>query len=335
MHPYRPVSFRYTIYGLRIESDRPLPGVINLTNDAPVDVRIEFKDTGERPKADPASVRLSYQSQYRDENDNPNLMFWDSTTEPGYARFLYADGSEFVIDDGGTRVRVYWPTSATTANAISYLVGPILGYVLRLRGEVVLHASAVVIDNGVVAFVGPSHSGKSTLTAAFAHAGFPAFSDDQVAVGDKEGVLIAQPGYPRLRLWSTSASVIQIPHEHLPQIAPEEDKRFLDLTTGRYRFHSAPLPLRVIYILGARSTKESPKTGIEPLGEKNAMLQLIANTYVNYLLSPEQRRIEFEALAHIVRKIPVRTLTSPGNLSELPEFCATILADLKETTKFR
>jgi len=329
------VSFRYTVYGLRIESDRPLLGVINLTNDSPVDVRIEFNDPGERPEVDLAGARLTYQSQYRDENDNPGLMFWDSTTEPGYARFLYADGSEFVIDDGGNRVRVYWPTSTTTANTTSYLVGPILGYVLRLRGEVVLHASAVVIDNGAVAFVGPSHSGKSTLTAAFAHAGYPAFSDDQVAVGDQAGVLIAQPGYPRLRLWPASASVIQTPHEHLPQIAPEEDKRFLDLTTGRYRFHSDPLPLRAIYILGARSTEESPKTGIEPLGEKKALLQLLANTYVNYLLRPEQRRIEFEALAHIVRKIPVRTLTSPGNLSELPEFCATILADLEETSKFR
>lgn len=322
------MSFRYTVYGLGIESNHPLPGLISLEDSSPVDVRVEFRDPGVPSGAAPVGARLFYQSGYHDENDNPGLMFWDSVTEPGYARFLYANGAEFVIDGGGKRVRVHRPPAVSAEEAAAYLIGPVLGYVLRLKGEVVLHAGAVVVAGGIVALAGPSHSGKSTLTAAFAHLGYPVFSDDVVALRAHERLFLAQPGYPRLKLWPASAAVVQASPDHLPLISAAEDKRFLDLTAGRYRFHDSPLPLRAVYVLGARRTDESPAIGIEPLSEKRALLLLIANTYINQLLNRELRGLEFELLAQIARQIPVGLLTSPDELSELPDFCRTLLADL-------
>lgn len=322
------MSFRYTVYGLGIESNHPLPGLISLEDSSPVDVRVEFRDPGVPSGTAPLGARLFYQSGYRDENGDPALMFWDSAAEPGYARFLYANGAEFIIDKAGKRVRVHRPPAISAEEAAAYLIGPALGYVLRLKGEVVLHAGAVVVAGGIVALAGPSHSGKSTLAAAFAHLGYPVFSDDVVALRAHEGLFLAQPGYPRLKLWPASAAVVQTSPDHLPLISAAEDKRFLDLTAGRYRFHDSPLPLRAVYVLGARRTDESPAIGIEPLSEKRALLLLIANTYVNQLLSRDLLGFEFEMLAQIARQIPVSVLTSPDALSDLPGFCGTILDDL-------
>jgi len=327
------MSFRYTVYGLGIESNYPLPGLINLKDDLPVDVRVAFRDPGVPSGASPAGARLFYQSSYRDENGNPALMFQDSAAEPGYARFLYANGAEFIIDEAGKRVCVHRPPAVSAEEAAAYLIGPVLGYVLRLKGEVVLHAGAVVVAGGIVALAGPSHSGKSTLVAAFAHLGYPVFSDDlvalrAVALRPHEGAFLAQPGYPRLKLWPASAAVVRTSADHLLPISAAEDKRFLDLNASRYRFHDSPLPLRAVYVLGARRTDEAPAVGIEPLNEKRALLFLIANSYVNQLLSRELLGFEFDLLAQIARQIPVSVLTSPDDLSGLPEFCGMILDDL-------
>ena len=51
-------------------------------------------------------------------------------------------------------------------------LGPVFAFVLRLRGAVTFHASAVRIGDAV-AFLGPQGAGKSTTAAALALRGCP------------------------------------------------------------------------------------------------------------------------------------------------------------------
>ena len=89
-------------------------------------------------------------------------------------RLRYADGCEYHVDAAGTRVACTWPAHFTVEDAATYLLGPVFGLVLRLRGIPSLHASAVALGDRSVAMCGPAGTGKSTTAAALAARGRPA-----------------------------------------------------------------------------------------------------------------------------------------------------------------
>ena len=77
----------------------------------------------------------------------------------------YADGTRFVVDEGGTEVWAWWPEGATLDATATYLLGPVFGWLLRLRGVLALHASVAALDGRAAAFAGPAGMGKSTTAA--------------------------------------------------------------------------------------------------------------------------------------------------------------------------
>jgi hypothetical protein len=246
-----------------------------------------------------------------------------------YFYFKYGDDTEFVIDAAGTKIWAVWPANLTLEDTATYLLGAILGFVLRLRGILCLHASAVEIDGRVALFMGESEAGKSTLAAAFAQQGYTVVSDDVVGVYEKADSFLVQPAYPHIRLWDTSVKALFGQPEALPRIVPTNptwDKRFLDLTQPGFQFSQAPLPLAAIYSLASRRP-ETTYPCIEPLPVQQRMLALLANTYIKSLLSPAQRGREFEWLSELVRTVPVQQLTPHTSLALLPKLVEVIVQD--------
>src|SRR5437762_799646 len=82
---------------------------------------------------------------YNNDCGNPVLRVI-SLLDGKYYRFCYADKTEFVIDEAGTEIWADWVEPLTLEDTATYLLGPIMGFVMLLRGVVCLHASAVVID---------------------------------------------------------------------------------------------------------------------------------------------------------------------------------------------
>jgi len=117
-----------------------------------------------------------------------------------YFKLHYSDGTEFIIDRKGTEVWCVWPDTLTLEDAVVYLLGPVLGFVLRLRGITCLHASAISVGDRAVVLLGPAGAGKSTTAAAFAKLGYPVLSDDVLALSDQNTTFLAQPAYPHLHL---------------------------------------------------------------------------------------------------------------------------------------
>ena len=64
-----------------------------------------------------------------------------------YYKFCYADETEFVVDKAGTEVWAAWREPLTLEDTATYLLGPVMGFVMLLRGVVCLHASAVAIGD--------------------------------------------------------------------------------------------------------------------------------------------------------------------------------------------
>jgi hypothetical protein len=249
---------------------------------------------------------------------------------PGGEHFglFYSDAARFAVETHGREVWADWPENYTLEDACTYLLGPVMGFVLRLRGTLCLHASSVAVGDSAVALVGLPGAGKSTTAAAFACSGFSVLSDDVVALADKASQFYVQPGYPRVNLWPDSVQQLFGAKDALPRITPTWDKRYLALGQNGHHFTSSPLPLGAIYILDGRDAA-LPAPIIEEISGKEAFMALVGNTYVNYLLDQNMRRTEFDVLSRMVSEIPIRRVRAPEEPSAIFNLCEAIAADAK------
>lgn len=317
----------YVSYGLHLLADGDVPGLARSRCSHPPDVRL-------RLNALPATLRASgrsgwYQSDRPGPDGQPKLVIWRTKPDGGF-HFVYADGTEFLIRPDGAEVWAHWPEAATVADAAVYLRGPVLGLVLRLKGIVGLHASAIAIGDSAVAILGSAGAGKSTTAAAFVQRGFSALADDMAALRVEGDGLFVMPGYPRLNLWPDAGEALYGSAEQLPRVTPPDgindwwDKRYLDLERDD-EYHSRPLRLAAVYVLGDRAATDAPR--IEALSAHDAFLALVDGTYVNYALDQSMRAAEFHLLARLVKTAPVRLVIPPATPARLAELCDAILDD--------
>jgi hypothetical protein len=248
-----------------------------------------------------------------------------------YYRLTYSDGIDFVIDQQATAIWVDWPLSASIHDVPSYLLGPVIGIVLRLRGVTSLHASAVEWNGSAIMFAGPQGSGKSTIAGALAAEHWAVLSDDTVAIRRSDGVWTATPGYPRLRLWPDAARELARDRPSLPLLPPGASgstRRYhLDLSTGACRFVEDPKPIGVVYLL-EDATDQASAFGAEPVSPAAALTALTGNTYGWRAVDRGLRAREFDTLAGFVTTVPVRRLIRPPDLGRLRDCCAFVASDL-------
>jgi hypothetical protein len=243
-----------------------------------------------------------------------------------YFGFFYSDGTQFAVERQGREILASWPENFTLEDACTYLLGPVLGFVLRLRGVTCLHASAVAVGDYAVALAGAPGVGKSTTAAAFARCGFLVLSDDIVALTEGREHFIVELGYPRLNLWPDSVGALFGSEDSLPRITPSWDKRFMSLDQNGHVFASNPLPLGAIYFLGAREEALTAPV-IEEVAGSEAVVALVANTYANHLLDRDMRSREFDALSRAIARVPIRRVRPPAESAALFGLCEAIATD--------
>ena len=317
-----------SVYGLRLEANGPIPGLVQRQSTTPPDIRIFIGTTPDRSEMPPAvAAKPVFASPDLNERGQPYFIV-DELSGGDFYRLSYQDGAEFVVDCAGTRIWVNWPPSLSLEEISSYLFGPVIGWVLRLRGALCLHASAVTVDGAAIAFVGDSGAGKSTLAAGFARRGHAVVADDVVAVFEYSGAPLVVPGYPELRLWPDSASALYATDDSRFESAPENEKLNLNVQQCGHDFQERPLPLSAIYILNDDLPGES--ASMRSMTQREAMIALVANTHAGRLLGQTAREKEFVLLADLIARVPVRELTRGTDLSKLPELCDAILSDLEE-----
>jgi len=255
----------------------------------------------------------------------PRLTVW---SVGDHYHLKYKDGTEFLVDNGGTHVWVTWPTDTLTLeDTATYLLGPVMGFVLLLRGFVSLHACALAVDDQAIAIVGPAGSGKSTTAAAFAGQGYAILAEDVVTLRERGEEFMVQPGYPSIRLWPSSVEALYGSAATLPRLTPTWDKRYLDLTQTQYEFQKQPLPLTAIYLLAERTGRPAPF--VREMAAREALLSLIANTYATYLMDRQMRAREFELLNRVLSRVPIRRVTPYSDPAEIDELCRTIVEDFR------
>ncbi|MBI2407092.1 MAG: hypothetical protein HYV19_02155 [Gemmatimonadetes bacterium] len=310
----------YALYGLVVRCAHTLHGLATAAPGATVDIEISMEGVGQ-PRGEWTSA-APYYTAGQETDGSPSMRVRLDATR-GY-RFEYADGTQFVIDPSASTISCWWAAASTLEDTATYLLGPVLGFALRRRGVLALHASAVLLDGRATLLIGPSGAGKSTTAAAFAAAGTPVMSDDVVAVRITDGVPCAYPAYRLLRLWDASEQILFGTTGRLPLLTPTWDKRALPLGAA-FPFHDRPAPLGALFVLAPR--RDNPRAPfVEPLSSLDGFVELVANTYANYLLDDRMRGEEMRLLSALLRGRHLRRVVPHATPERLPAMVQLIRA---------
>jgi len=312
------VAHAHAAFGLRIVATAPLPGLSGARDVRSPDIVVRLQEPPPDPGVDQPTGEVLYRSAECDEAGTPTLV----VTRLGGGklfRFHYADGVEFVLGAAGRDVWARWPKASSLDDVATYLLGPVFGFVLRLRGITCLHASAVAVDDQAVVFAGPTGAGKSTVAATFALRGHAVMADDVVALSDDGEHVAVQPGAPRIRLWPDSVRALYGGDDALPRLTPTWDKRFLDAAGDGHRFQDRPLPLAAVYILGER-VRPRRRPRVEALSPAAGLIALTANTHASHLADVRMRAGEFRT-----SRVAVYRASPTDDVAGLADLCDEVV----------
>ena len=327
------LGYDYKFFGLVFHSNLSLPWIAsesNLLGRWDVALHLGVSPYAQR-EGNSLHEELTYVSSDTNEKGESTLQIW-KVQHGAFVRMIYEDGTQFWMDHRHENIWTTWPDHLPLENAIRYLLGPVLGLLLRLRGVTCLHASAVAIEGWAVLFVGSAGAGKSTTAAAFARNANRILSDDIVALEEKGTDFYAFPAYPHLCLWPDSVNSLYGSPEALPRFLPDWDKRRLALDEEG-RFEGRALPVAAIYILGDRRPDPPHVESVAPQG---ALISLVTETYANKVLDRELRSQEFDVLGRLAVTIPIRRIFPNCAADRVGDLCRVIeddLAALRDSTQ--
>lgn len=295
-----PAAPQYLAYGLRISCDRLIPGLAPVDNQQP-DIHFHFTSKPvPNPHGEGAGEAIWYESYLRDGNAQPLLKIWKNSLENSF-RIEYSHGLAFEVNSTLSVVNVSGAEQISDSEFSSFLLGPVLGILLRVKGMTCLHASAVALRDRSMVFAGVEGSGKSTAAAIFAKQGHAVLADDIAVLDCSDGVFSVRPGCPILNLLSDSANWLHgVARASTPDIEVEKQRIVLD--GSDLRFQDEGLSLGAVFILDAAPDQSEPLKRLSP---QEALVGLAAETYANRMLDTEMRAAEFLALGALVKSVPV------------------------------
>lgn len=231
---------------------------------------------------------------------------------PGYA--------DFQISPQLDRVTI-WTHPGTSEELLGLLfIGPLSAVLLELRGQLVLHASAVTWEMSTIAICARSGGGKSTIAGLLCAAGGKLHTDDLLRITSApDGVALAWRGAGELRLREHAREVVM-------GLFPDPVSR--ETADGRVALTASVAdddasPLRVVAIPHLDRVGP-PRIVIERLGAADAMLELASRPRLYGWRDAEILRQQFQRLARLTEQVPIITLTVPWNDRFDPSFASAL-----------
>ena len=125
--------------------------------------------------------------------------------DAGY-RFARGDRVLVTVDDRGDALELV-ATDPSDLSSINGVLQAIVPKLIALRGQLVLHASAIVAGDGLIAFSGESEAGKTTTARSLEAAGAALACEDKLVVRDHDGRLLGLiGGEAAMRSWTEWAA---------------------------------------------------------------------------------------------------------------------------------
>jgi hypothetical protein len=239
--------------------------------------------------------------------------------------------ADFFVSEEGKEI-VCIPKMEIPKETIHHLLlDQVIPLVINLKGNEALHVSAVHTPQGVVAFAGPTGSGKSTVAGSFLKLGYPLLSDDCLVLMEKNESIYALPAYPGLRLWDDALSHLFGDNGTHESVAHYTDKRRFNLEKRLAAHCTEPKPLRRLYVIADLSELEG-KTDIviERLSSRDSFMALVRCAFRLDITDNNMLRRQFHFLERVASTVSVRRLVYPRDFRLLPTVREAILKDLQD-----
>ena len=262
-------AVRGQAFGLDLRADFAIPGLPDARADAELPDAVLHLADGPRIDARwPTGEATRILAEGSDIDPDRTI---DGHPDLGYRLFARYFGLCLVAPAGERLLCA--PPPVPTWRWQRFLVGRCLPLAAMLRGYEVFHAGAVAIDGGVVAIVGPSGAGKTSLVLHLTVGG-AGFVTDDVLVLDED--LRVHPGFGVVNLRAGE-------DERLESQARDELGAFLGQTghdKRHYLLRSVPasLPLAAVYFL--LPAADEPAATIAPLAAPEP-LRLLTSTFIH------------------------------------------------------
>jgi hypothetical protein len=301
--------FDYLTFGLKIRSHFRLPDLSEATGAGPADIKIVRSNT-----IDSEPIPDGHRTF-----DRPGCVV---RIAPGFVSYAWP-GLGTVIARNGNEVLVSPAGETSDDDLAPLLTGAVLGNLLEQRGSMVLHGSAIRVDDVGIAFLGDKGAGKSTLALGFDKFGYRLVTDDLLPLYVDSGRVMTFPGSLQIKLWPDSARSVGLAPESMPKISKFVDKRSYKVPAAE---HGERVGIHRIYILTA-----GEDTTIDQLSPADAFVELTRHAYIaRYLEATERSTDHFSVMTSVVQAIPTYRLSRRLDFDASTTVVETVLEHIRQ-----
>lgn len=226
----------YKLFGLNIKSDIVLTAINEVKTQKTSEVRIS---------------RIISKISLADIPTQDKKLIVKATHNGNKVTFLY---HSFVIQvTDGDRITISSDKSENINIIMPLILGPVFAALLRQRGYLILHASAIQNEKGkAVLFTGASGAGKSTIAASFMHSkNWRVLADDIVAIKTSNNRCEMLTSLPYIKLWRDILVKHNLLENAVCEIQHKLGKYYVTLPASELNNH---IIVEAIYDLSEKST---------------------------------------------------------------------------------
>jgi hypothetical protein len=229
-------------------------------------------------------------------------------------------GAFDVRGKGGADIRFARNASAPADLIRADILGRVLALAMHMTGMLSLHASAVVMQEGAIAFIAPKGSGKSTLALSLAREGARFLTDDVLPVRADEPFIV-NPGVQSVRLPNESA--LRLIGDGVKRRLGIDGKHIVDrLPTDMMA--SGPASLVAMYVLSQSRNGRESVVSRSRLSARQTLPELVRHAKIGALLGGSEARKVFQQAAAVASAVPAYSLEIARDLHLLPDAVAEI-----------
>lgn len=235
-------------------------------------------------------------------------------TKAGYL-LRFPELADFEVSSDGTEVVAY-PASGTDNTTVEHLyINQLVPLALSRQGQPTFHASVVTVHSGVVAFLGKSGMGKSTLAASFALNGSPFLSDDALLVEEAPSGCVVRPSHPSVRLWDDSVNAL-VDADSPTSLPISYSSKARLLAGDALAYGTEPQPLLAAYLL---ESEDAGDIAIRALSGLNRHMAWVNNSFLLDIEDPDLLRQHFDWTHRVSSVVPTYTLDYPRDYGTLAD----------------
>jgi hypothetical protein len=232
---------------------------------------------------------------------------------PATARYRVIKGREILVQ----------PFAGSDPSAYRiYILTITMAAALMQQQKILLHASAILHNGGLMLFLGDSGAGKSSLVAELCRRGYRFFSDDVCVLDDhspEDPEVRAFASYPMMKLWQTTVDALDDAlYNTSHRIWPDTEKygQFF-----HHEFMTKSYPVKKIFVLNPVHSGSEIRYSSDPVTGVEAFHWLTQHTYrKQFIHEISLQANHLKAIGRVVQQVSIGKLSRSHEASDISSF---------------